>query len=213
MTVNLAPFDILIVFQNGHISGALAELDPSADQGSVDRQDHGRESCVSRHARAGPHARRAGALARARAHALPEGKCETSCAEPVSALYEQRRVFHLGAFPELEDEMCAFTSAGFGGGSPNRVDALVWGITELAVAPMRSFGIFELYRQMAEEQTTRESALIAAPDPMQQRHEAILAERSRYAALMVDRMPTAEEAEARQPEQDSSALARRGEAN
>jgi hypothetical protein len=105
-------------------------------------------------------------------------------------------VFHLGAFPELEDEMCAFTSAGFGGGSPNRVDALAWGITELAVAPMRSFGIFELYRQMAEEQTTRESALIAAPDPMQQRHEAILAERSRYAALMVDRMPTAEEAEA-----------------
>jgi class 3 adenylate cyclase len=41
-------------------------LDPSADQGSVDRQDHGRESCVSRHARAGPHASRAGVVARVR---------------------------------------------------------------------------------------------------------------------------------------------------
>jgi hypothetical protein len=43
----------LIVFENGHISGALGRanpLDPSADQGSVERQDHGRESCVSRHA-------------------------------------------------------------------------------------------------------------------------------------------------------------------
>jgi phage terminase large subunit-like protein len=46
--------------------------------------------------------------------------------------------------------MCAFTSAGCGGGSPNRVDALVWGITELAVAPMKGFGIYEFYRQMAE---------------------------------------------------------------
>ena len=56
--------------------GGANPLDPSADQGSVDRQDHGRESCVSRDARAGPYARRAGGLARARAHALPEGKCE-----------------------------------------------------------------------------------------------------------------------------------------
>jgi hypothetical protein len=32
-------------------------------------------------------------------------------AEPVAALYEQGRVHHLGAFPQLEDQMCAFTSA------------------------------------------------------------------------------------------------------
>jgi len=64
-------FDLL--FKRAHLRrpGRANPLDPSADQGSVDRQDHGRESCVSRHARAGPHARRAGALA----HALPEGKC------------------------------------------------------------------------------------------------------------------------------------------
>jgi hypothetical protein len=42
----------------------------------------------------------------------------------------------------------------------------------------------------------RESARIAAPDPRQQRHEAILAERARYAALMADRPPTPAEAAA-----------------
>ena len=30
-------------------------------------------------------------------------------AEPVAALYEQGRVRHLGTFPQLEDQMCAFT--------------------------------------------------------------------------------------------------------
>lgn len=51
-------------------------------------------------------------------------------AEPVAALYEQGRVHHIGAFPELEDQMCAFT-LGTGNRSPDRVDALVWAITEL----------------------------------------------------------------------------------
>jgi hypothetical protein len=115
-------------------------------------------------------------------------------AEPISALYEQGRVHHLGVFPELEDQMCAFTAdIDRAAGSPDRVDALVWAMAELMVAPMHSFGIFELYRQMAEEQTLRETALIAAPHPMQQRQDAILAERQRYAALMADRPPTAEE--------------------
>jgi phage terminase large subunit-like protein len=120
-------------------------------------------------------------------------------AEPIAALYEQSRVHHLGCFPLLEDEMTAFTTnfdrktAGF---SPGRVDALVWALTDLMIAAMKSFGIFELYRQMAEAQTARESALIAAPDPAQQREKAILAERSRFAALMVNRLPTPEEAAA-----------------
>ena len=42
------------------------------------------------------------------------------------------------------------------------------------IAPMRGFGIFELYRQMAEEQTLRETALIAGPDPRLRRENAIL---------------------------------------
>lgn len=53
-------------------------------------------------------------------------------AEPISALYEQKRVHHVGDFPDLEDQMLNFTAAGFvGDGSPDRVDALVWALTEL----------------------------------------------------------------------------------
>jgi phage terminase large subunit-like protein len=53
-------------------------------------------------------------------------------AEPVAALYEQGRVAHLGALPELEDEMSDFGPDGLSGGaSPDRVDALVWALTEL----------------------------------------------------------------------------------
>lgn len=56
-------------------------------------------------------------------------------AEPVAALYERGLVFHVGAFAALEDQMCAFTNGleGFlNGESPDRVDALVWALTELA---------------------------------------------------------------------------------
>ena len=57
-------------------------------------------------------------------------------AEPVAALYERGRVVHAGRFPDLEDQMCAFTREGLeGGGSPDRVDALVWAITDLALTP------------------------------------------------------------------------------
>ncbi len=53
-------------------------------------------------------------------------------AEPVAALYEQGRVVHVGAFPELEDEMSDFGPDGLSGGaSPDRVDALVWALTDL----------------------------------------------------------------------------------
>lgn len=56
-------------------------------------------------------------------------------AEPVAALYEQGRVHHVGAFPALEDQMCSFTVAGRGGiKSPDRLDALVWAVTELVLA-------------------------------------------------------------------------------
>lgn len=56
-------------------------------------------------------------------------------AEPVAALYEQGRVRHAKRMPELEDEMCDFGPDGLSGGrSPDRVDALVWAITELLIA-------------------------------------------------------------------------------
>lgn len=55
-------------------------------------------------------------------------------AEPISALYEQGRVHHVGMFPELEDQMCSFSVdnvRNHSTGSPDRVDALVWGLTEI----------------------------------------------------------------------------------
>jgi predicted phage terminase large subunit-like protein len=73
-------------------------------------------------------------------------------AEPVSALYEQGRMHHVGTFPQLEDQMMNFTSdfdrqaAGY---SPDRVDAMVFAATELLVEQMKGWGIFELYRRRA----------------------------------------------------------------
>ena len=79
-------------------------------------------------------------------------------AEPVAALYEQGRVHHLGAFPQLEDQMCGFVPADpddYGprptGSSPDRVDALVWALTDLLIEPMSDQGIYDLYRQLASQ--------------------------------------------------------------
>lgn len=53
-------------------------------------------------------------------------------AEPIAALYEQRKVHHVGSFPDLEEQMTMTTTAGYqGSGSPDRMDALVWSLTEL----------------------------------------------------------------------------------
>jgi len=52
-------------------------------------------------------------------------------AEPVAALYAEGRVAHVGRFAELEDELCTFGAAGAGRGSPDRMDALVWALTDL----------------------------------------------------------------------------------
>lgn len=56
-------------------------------------------------------------------------------AEPVAALYEQGRVHHLGTFPELEDEMTTWTQDA--AVSPNRLDALVWALTDLMLGEER----------------------------------------------------------------------------
>ena len=53
-------------------------------------------------------------------------------AEPVAALYEQGRISHAQSMPELEDQLCQMASDGFlGEGSPDRLDALVWALTDL----------------------------------------------------------------------------------
>ena len=51
-------------------------------------------------------------------------------AEPISAMYEQHRVHHVGAFEALEDQMCSWLP---GEKSPDRMDALVWALTDLMV--------------------------------------------------------------------------------
>lgn len=51
-------------------------------------------------------------------------------AEPIASLYEQGRAHHVGSLPLLEDQMCQW-EPGVSPWSPNRVDALVWALTEL----------------------------------------------------------------------------------
>ncbi len=60
-------------------------------------------------------------------------------AEPVAAIYMQERVKHCGIFKALEEQMLLMSTTGFKGrGSPDRVDALVWALTELIVSKTRS---------------------------------------------------------------------------
>jgi predicted phage terminase large subunit-like protein len=55
-------------------------------------------------------------------------------AEPVSALYEKAAVHHCGTFAQLEDQMCAFTGEPHRrGDSPDRLDALVWALSDLVI--------------------------------------------------------------------------------
>ncbi len=53
-------------------------------------------------------------------------------AEPIAAMYEQGRIHHVGTFPTMEEQMCITTPDGHeGDGSPDRMDAAVWALTEL----------------------------------------------------------------------------------
>ncbi len=62
-------------------------------------------------------------------------------AEPVATLYESGKVSHVGAFPQLEAELCGFVIGGGyegPGRSPDRADALVWALTELLLAKRKA---------------------------------------------------------------------------
>lgn len=62
-------------------------------------------------------------------------------AEPIAALYEQGKVTHVKPFPELEEQMTQITGDGYvGQGSPDRVDALVWALTELTQGTVTTLG-------------------------------------------------------------------------
>lgn len=77
-------------------------------------------------------------------------------AEPISALYEQGKIHHVGYFPQLEDQMCDY-DAKLAKYSPDRMDALVWAFTELMAdisVGETAIGVMQalLARQQAQQQ-------------------------------------------------------------
>lgn len=90
-------------------------------------------------------------------------------AEPVSALYEQGRISHLGCHARLEDQMCEFTSD-FDRDkmqySPDRVDALVWACTHLFLEADDGTNVQDFYRQEHSSMVERmRQSGRAAPSP------------------------------------------------
>lgn len=87
-------------------------------------------------------------------------------AEPVAALYEQKKVHHVGTFNDLEDQMVSYTVGS--NKSPDRLDAAVYALSELMVT--QGAGIIEWYRQQVEghqvnvEVSTAQSVRLAAPE-------------------------------------------------
>jgi predicted phage terminase large subunit-like protein len=74
-------------------------------------------------------------------------------AEPVAALYEQGKVHHVGNFfSQLEDQMTSFVADIDRGkmGSPDRVDALVWALSELCVVREPYAALIDHYRKLSE---------------------------------------------------------------
>lgn len=74
-------------------------------------------------------------------------------AEPVTALYEQGRIHHVGTFPHLEDQLCEWSPESRK--SPDRMDALVHGMTELGLVRWGPGGAFKVF--MAKEIERRQS--------------------------------------------------------
>jgi len=74
-------------------------------------------------------------------------------AEPVSQLYEQERVHHVGTFAVLEDQMCEYTPEAEvkAKNSPDRMDALVWALTEALIGGIKFEGLMDFYRQESED--------------------------------------------------------------
>jgi phage terminase large subunit-like protein len=73
-------------------------------------------------------------------------------AEPIAALYEQGKVHHVGVFPDLEDQMCNWLP---GEESPDRMDALVWGLTELNRSAINAFHGITLPKGMQRDSPWR----------------------------------------------------------
>ena len=68
-------------------------------------------------------------------------------AEPISALFEQKRAHLVGSFPELEDELCTFAPGS--SASPDRLDAMTWGLSDLVLATSSADAWIDHYRSLA----------------------------------------------------------------
>ena len=81
--------------------------------------------------------------------AVHASKGKITRAEPISALFEQRRAHLVGVFPELEDQMATYAAGA--PSCPDRLDAMVWGMTELMVDAAPSLGFYEYFAARACE--------------------------------------------------------------
>jgi Terminase RNaseH-like domain len=75
-------------------------------------------------------------------------------AEPIAALAEQHRIHVVGIAPELEDQLCTYEAGS--PGSPDRLDAMVWAITELIIDRNLTTGFLDYYAAMAGERARGE---------------------------------------------------------
>jgi len=85
-------------------------------------------------------------------------------AEPIASLYEQGRVHHVGTFAALEDELVTWDPSKTQR-SPNRLDALVWAVSDLVPALEPGSGICEYYEREAK-QLERERLTAGVPKPL-----------------------------------------------
>jgi hypothetical protein len=97
--------------------------------------------------------------------AIHASRGKVTRAEPISALYEQRRVSHVGLFCQLEDQMVSFLcdAPRKGGSHDDRVDALCYSLTELMVQPIPGANIIEYYRRLVEAEGNGTSLTYSAP--------------------------------------------------
>jgi hypothetical protein len=80
-------------------------------------------------------------------------------AEPISVHAAAGRIHHVGDFPILEDQLCAFSEGGYkGAGSPDHADAYVWAATDL-LGTADTSGMVEFYRRLAAEQEDRNNGV------------------------------------------------------
>jgi len=81
-------------------------------------------------------------------------------AEPICALYEKGVIHHVGNFPLLEEEMCSYVP---GGKSPNRMDALVWCLTELFPEAVRLTLVESRLKEMSKQKIAIEKSTLTKP--------------------------------------------------